>query len=151
MRALTLVACLALGLLSGCKETPEPSPNYREYAYVSNGGSNNVSVIDTESNRVVRTIDVGSNPNDMKLAADGRLFVACSNDNTIHVIDTNTLEVVERLSTTLTPFAPEGSTPDAIEIDNKRKLLYVANADNNSIAVIRIAVRGHSAQFSSTR
>jgi len=113
--------------------------------FVSNWASESVSVIDTGTNKVIRTLHVGMNPNDMKLAADGRLFVACSNDNTIHVIDTNTLEVVERLSTTLTPFAPEGSTPDAIEIDNKRKLLYVANADNNSIAVIRIAVRGHSA------
>src|SRR3984893_5122258 len=113
--------------------------------FVSNWASESVSVIDTGTNRVIRTLHVGMNPNDMKLSADGRLFVACSNDNTIHVIDTNTLEVVERLSTTLTPFAPEGSTPDAIEIDNKRKLLYVANADNNSIAVIRIAVRGHSA------
>src|SRR3984957_11739156 len=113
--------------------------------FVSNWSSDSVSVIDTESNKVIQTLHVGMNPNDMKLAADGRLFVACSNDNTIHVIDTNTLEVVERLSTTLTPFAPEGSTPDAIEIDNKRKLLYVANADNNSIAVIRIAARGHSA------
>jgi YVTN family beta-propeller protein len=113
--------------------------------FVSNWASESVSVIDTGTNKVIRTLHVGMNPNDMKLAADGRLFVACSNDNSIHVIDTNTLNVVERLSTTLTPFAPEGSTPDAIEIDNKRKLLYVANADNNSIAVIRIAVPGHSA------
>ena len=113
--------------------------------FVSNWASESVSVIDTETNKVIRTLHVGMNPNDMKLASDGRLFVVCSNDNTIHVIDTKTLEVVERLSTTLTPFAPEGSTPDAIEIDNKRKLLYVANADNNSIAVIRIAERGHSA------
>ena len=113
--------------------------------FVSNWASESVSVIDTDTNKVIRTLHVGMNPNDMKLSSDGRLFVACSNDNTIHVIDTKTLEVVERLSTTLTPLAPEGSTPDAIEIDNKRKLLYVANADNNSIAVIRIAERGHSA------
>jgi YVTN family beta-propeller protein len=115
------------------------------YLFVSNWASESVSVIDTETNKVVRTLHVGSNPNDMKLADDGRLFVACSNDNTIHVIDTKTLQVVERMSTTLTPLAPEGSTPDALEIDNQRKLLYVANADNNSIAVIRIAVRGRSA------
>jgi YVTN family beta-propeller protein len=113
--------------------------------FVSNWASESVSVIDTDTNKVIRTLHVGMNPNDMKLSSDGRLFVACSNDNTIHVIDTKTLDVVERLSTTLTPFAPEGSTPDAIEIDDKRKLLYVANADNNSIAVIRIAERGHSA------
>ena len=62
-----------------------------ERLFVSNWASNDVSVIDTERNRVIRSIDVGSNPNDMKLSNDGRLFVACSNDNTLHVIDTKTL------------------------------------------------------------
>ncbi|HEY4050652.1 MAG TPA: beta-propeller fold lactonase family protein [Acidobacteriaceae bacterium] len=112
--------------------------------FVSNWASESVSVIDTATNRVIRTLHVGMNPNDMKLSSDGRLFVACSNDNTIHVIDINSLQVIERLSTTLTPLAPEGSTPDSLEIDSARKLLYVANADNNSVAVIRITNRAHS-------
>jgi YVTN family beta-propeller protein len=113
--------------------------------FVSNWASESVSVIDTATNKVIRTLRVGMNPNDMKLSSDGRLFVVCSNDNTVHVIDTRTLQVIERLSTTLSPLAPEGSTPDAAVIDNTRKLLYVANADNNSITVIRIANRAHSA------
>jgi YVTN family beta-propeller protein len=112
--------------------------------FVSNWSSESVSVIDTATNKVIRTLRVGMNPNDMKNSDDGRLFIACSNDNTIHVIDTKSLQILERLSTTLTPLAPEGSTPDALLIDNKRKLLYVANADNNSIAVIRISNREHS-------
>ena len=113
--------------------------------FVSNWASESVSVIDTANNKVIRTLHVGINPNDMKLSSDGRLFVACSNDNTVHVIDTRKMEVIERLSTTLSPLAPEGSTPDALEIDNVRKLIYVANADNDSITVIRIANRAHSA------
>jgi YVTN family beta-propeller protein len=112
--------------------------------FVSNWASNNVSVIDTEENRVVRTIDVGANPNDMKLSNDGRLFVACSNDNTIHVIDTKTRRKIEVLSTTITQQSPEGSTPDALVIDQARHLLYVANADNNDIAVVNIADSKHS-------
>lgn len=112
--------------------------------FVSNWSSESVSVIDTATNKVIRVLHVGMNPNDMKLSADGRLFVACSNDNTVYVIDANKLQVIERLSTTLTPLAPEGSTPDALAIDNARKLLYVANADNNSIAVAHIENRAHS-------
>src|SRR6266702_1449988 len=112
--------------------------------FVSNWSSESVSVIDTASNKVIRTLHIGMNPNDMKISADGRLFIACSNDNTIHVIDTKSLQILERLSTILTPLAPEGSTPDALLLDNKRQLLYVANADNNSIAVIRISNREHS-------
>jgi YVTN family beta-propeller protein len=112
--------------------------------FVSNMSSGSVSVIDTASNKVIRTIAVGSNPNDMKLSADGRLFVACSNDNLVDVIDTRTLAVTERVSTTLTPRAPEGSTPDALAIDTARHLLYVANADNNSLAVVNIQTVGRS-------
>jgi YVTN family beta-propeller protein len=107
--------------------------------FVSNWASSSVSVIDTANNRVTGVIHVGLNPNDMKLASDGRLFVACSNDNTVYAIDTRRRRVIERVSTTLYPQAPEGSTPDALEIDATRKLLYVANADNNSIAVVRIS------------
>ena len=112
--------------------------------FVSNWASQSVSVIDTATNTVIRTLHVGMNPNDMKLAKDGRLFVACSNDNTVYAIDSRTLEVTERLSTTLTPLAPEGSTPDALAIDDERKLLYIANADNNSVAVVNIVNREHS-------
>jgi YVTN family beta-propeller protein len=112
--------------------------------FVSNWGSNSVSVIDTATNRVTAVLHVGANPNDMKMSADGRLFVACSNDNTVYVIDSKRRRVIERVSTTLYPQAPEGSTPDALEIDPVRKLLYVANADNNSLAVIRISNPEHS-------
>ena len=112
--------------------------------FVSNWGSESVSVIDTATNRVVRTLKVGINPNDMKLSTDGRLFVACSNDNTVYVIDTRSQQVTERLSTTLTPLAPEGSTPDSLALDDTHKILYVANADNNSVAVVRIGNRAQS-------
>ena len=112
--------------------------------FVSNWSSDSVSVIDTAVNQVIATIKVGDNPNDLKLADDGRLFVACANDNTVQVIDTKTLTVIEKLSTTLTPRAPEGSTPNALAIDEKRHLLYIANADNNSVAVAHIENRVHT-------
>lgn len=112
--------------------------------FVSNWASGTVSVIDTELNKVTATVRVGPNPNDMKLASDGRLFVACSNDDTVYVIDTKTRRVTERISTAIYPLAPEGSTPDALELDEKHGLMYVANADNNSVSVIQIATPGHS-------
>jgi YVTN family beta-propeller protein len=115
------------------------------HLFVSNWASESVSVIDTNTNTVIGSIHVGLNPNAMTMSSDERLFVACSNDNTVYVIDTRSLQVLERILTTLTPLAPEGSTPDALVIDDTRKLLYIANADNNSIAVVRIANRIHSA------
>ena len=112
--------------------------------YVSNWSSRSVSVIDTAANRTVGTIPVGANPNDMALGPDGRLYVACSGDNTVHVIDTRTGVVIEKISTTLHPRAPEGATPNALALDAKRGLLYVANADNNDVAVIDVRKAGRS-------
>ncbi|MDB5442411.1 MAG: hypothetical protein JWP73_787 [Phenylobacterium sp.] len=112
--------------------------------YVSNWSSRSVSVIDTATNQLVATVAVGANPNDLVLGADGRLFVACSGDNSVYVIDTRSNAVTERISTTLHPRAPEGSTPDALALDRTRGLLYVANADNNDVAVIDVRKPGRS-------
>ncbi len=62
------------------------------HLYVSNWGSRSVSIIDTKRGRKIRDVEVGVRPNDMVLARDGRLFVACSGDNTVHVIPTQTVE-----------------------------------------------------------
>lgn len=112
--------------------------------YASNWGSGSVSVIDTSSFQVTATIPAGGNPNDMVLSEDGRLFVACANDNTVTVIDTRTRQPIEKISTALFPRAPEGTTPNALTLDRENQMLFVANADNNDVAVVRVAERGHS-------
>jgi YVTN family beta-propeller protein len=112
--------------------------------YVSNWASDSVSVIDTTARKVVTTIAVGDNPNDMELSADGRLYVACSNDNTVWVIDTKRRQAIEKINTALFPRAPEGSTPNALALDRKNNILFVANADNNNVAVINVEEAGES-------
>jgi YVTN family beta-propeller protein len=112
--------------------------------YVSNWASQSLSVIDTEALQVIGSIAVGANPNALEMAPDGRLYVACANDNSVLVVDTKVRRVVERISTTLTPHSPEGSTPNAMVLDAARKLLYVANADNNDVAVISVKERERS-------
>jgi YVTN family beta-propeller protein len=129
------------------------------HLYVSNWGSRSVSIIDTNKKRKVRDVAVGVRPNDMVLSPDSRIFVACSGDNTVHVIPTATLETPpldpnprrrpseaarEILATSLYPSSPEGSTPDAVAIAPDGKTLYVANADNNDVMVVDIARPGES-------
>ena len=112
--------------------------------FVSNGASKSVSVIDTRSNRVTGVIAVGANPNDIKLSPDGRLFVVCSNDNTIPLSMSRSGPRSSASQLRLLRKLLEGSTADALELDPARKLLLVANADNNAIGVIHIADLHHS-------
>jgi len=112
--------------------------------FASNWGSDSVSVIDVATLRVTATVPVGDNPNDMVLSKDGRLFVACANDNTVVVVDARKRQVIEKIATALYPRAPEGSTPNALALDRAKGMLFVANADNNDVAVIRVANPGHS-------
>jgi hypothetical protein len=85
--------------------------------------------------------------------------VACSGDNTVHVIQTRAVETQEEgasptrrppertreiISTALYPESPEGSTPDALAISPDGKTLFVANADNNDVVVVDISNAGVS-------
>ena len=60
------------------------------------------------------------------------------------MIDTRRGLVTESIVTSLFPKAPEGSTPDALAVAPDGDTLYVANADNNCIAVIDISAPDRS-------
>ena len=126
----------------------------QRHLYVSNWGGRSVTVVDTENGRRIRDLTVGIRPNDMAVSPDGRLFVACSGDNTVHVLQTRALEkkgedadssrrlwdgTREIISTSLYPQSPEGSTPDAVAVSPDGKTLFVANADNNAVMVVDIS------------
>jgi YVTN family beta-propeller protein len=126
----------------------------QQHLYVSNWGSRSVSIVDTKKNRRVRDLTVGLRPNDMTVAPDGRLFVACGGDNTVHVIQTKVVETPgeapsparrlwegtrEVISTSLYPQSPEGSTPDGVAVSPDGRTLFVANADNNCVMVVDIS------------
>jgi YVTN family beta-propeller protein len=113
--------------------------------FVSDWAGRQVLVIDPAELRVVRKIPVGEHPNQMALHKDGRLFVACASSNAVSVIDTKRGHVVETISTALFPKAPEGSTPDALALSPDGETLYVANADNNCVAVIDVETPRKSA------
>src|ERR1039458_4015210 len=59
-----LAAVLLALPLAGCRphDFPQYPPNYREYAYVTNGGSNTVTVLDVVNVRLDRELPVGQNP-----------------------------------------------------------------------------------------
>ena len=112
--------------------------------YVSNWGSNSISVIDTAKSKVVATMPTGGNPNDMELGADGRLYVSNGNENTVTVIDTKKRQPIETINVGPTARAPQGSTPNGLVLDRRNNMLFVANADNNSVAAVSVKEPGKS-------
>ena len=112
--------------------------------YVSNWGSANVAVINVAAAKVVATIPTGSNPNALALGADSRLYVSNGNENTVTVIDTKKRQPIETIHVGPTARAPQGSTPNALALDSRNNMLFVANADNNCIAVVNVHEAGES-------
>ncbi|MBI1746379.1 MAG: bifunctional YncE family protein/alkaline phosphatase family protein [Acidobacteria bacterium] len=105
-----------------------------ETGIVNNG---TVSVLDTESQTVVGSIEVGLHPSAMAMSPYGeKLYVANANSDTISVINTATDQVERTIDVRLFVTAPLGSAPNALAITADGKTLYVANAANNAVAVV---------------
>src|SRR4030095_3323754 len=77
------IALLSLAMLGGAASAAaEPM------VYVSNERSNNVTVIDAASDKVVATIPVGNRPRGIGVSPDGKtIYVALGHDNAIAVVD----------------------------------------------------------------
>src|SRR5256885_12842706 len=121
-----------VGLLSGLALSATPAHAF--IAYVSNEKSNSVSVIDTESWTVTKTIKVGQRPRGIEFTRDGKfVMVAVGDDDTIQMIDAKSQAVVDTL--------PSGPDPELFTHDAAGKTLYVANENDNTDTVIGLANR----------
>ncbi len=97
-----------------------------------------VLVLDAKTGADLARWPVGQHPNEMLLAPDGRLYVAEANLNSVSVIDTATGRVTETLSASLFPNSPPGSMPNSLALSPDGELLFVANANNNNVAVFDV-------------
>jgi YVTN family beta-propeller protein/uncharacterized repeat protein (TIGR03803 family) len=105
-------------------------------AYITNSGSNNVSVIDTATNTVTATIPVGvgTNPAGVAVSPDGsKVYVANTHSNNVSVIATATNTVTATIVVGADPLGVAG-TPDGSKV-------YVANTNSggNSVSVLATA------------
>jgi YVTN family beta-propeller protein len=120
------------------------SPDKKEL-YISCWGCDKLYVFNTASKIFTNKINIGDNPNDICLTNNGKyLFVANSNDNSVSVIEVPSKKVIETLTTSLYPNAPEGSTTNGLALSPDEKTLYIANADNNCLAVFDVSAPGNS-------
>ena len=130
---LAVAITLALLLLpaTGCRRLrfPDVPPGYREFAYVSNGKSNTVSVLDLVYLRQDRTLQVGNQPTG--IAANPKL-------NEIYVVNTlsGTVSVIDAEANRVVAAIPVHKLPYLIDVDAAGHRAYVANSGSNSVSVI---------------
>lgn len=117
----------------------------KKQLYVSLWGANAVSVYDIQKKSIVGNISVGSHPNEMIRSKNGHyLFVANANDNSVSVIDCIKQKPVEGINAALYPTHLTGSTTNSLTLSPDEKTLYIANADNNCLAVFDVSIPGKS-------
>lgn len=120
------------------------SPDKKEL-YISCWGCDKLIVFNTKTRTIASRISVGDNPNDICLTKNGKyLFVANSNDNSVSVIDVRLKKVIETLTSSLYPNAPQGSTTNGVALSPDEKTLYIANADNNCLTLFDVSKPGKS-------
>jgi len=112
--------------------------------FVSLWGGAKVLRLDPKTLAIRDAIPVGEHPNALVEGPDGRLYVACANTNAVWVIDQAAGKPVEQISVALFPDAPPGATPNAVAISPDGTRLAVANADNNTIALVDISAKSRS-------
>jgi YVTN family beta-propeller protein len=131
---LPLAALIMLGAM-GCRQRDAgDAAKYREYAYISNGGSNAVTVLDLVNMRQDRVIAVGSNPSGLAVnPRRNEVYVVNSGSGTVTVINAETNTVAATI--------PVKRGPYFIDVDAQGDRAYVANSGSNNVSVLDLALR----------
>ncbi len=117
----------------------------KKQLYISVWGDKKVAVFNIAEKKFTTSIDVGDHPNELCLSKNGNyLFVANANDNSVSVINTKQQKVIETLTASLYPDAPQGSATNGLALSTDEKMLFIANADNNCLAVFDVSQPGNS-------
>ncbi|MBW8748784.1 MAG: beta-propeller fold lactonase family protein [Acidobacteria bacterium] len=125
-----------LVLLAGCRRGafPEYPANYREFAYVTNGAANTVTVLDLVYLRQDKVLQVGQSPSGIAVnPVRNEVYVANAGSGTITVINTE----LNRIEATIG--VQRGPYSIAVSHDGKRA--YTANSGSNSVSVIDLDTR----------
>jgi YVTN family beta-propeller protein len=130
--------------LEGCRphNFPQYPANYREYAYVTNGGSGTVSVYDVVNVRLDRELAVGPNP---------VAVIASPTRNEIYAVNSGSgtapgsVSVINAENNTVVATIPVRRQPVALALDQEGVKAYVANLASNSVSVLDLNARREEA------
>lgn len=131
---------------AGCRphDFPQYPPNYREYVYVTNGGSDTVTVLDVVNVRVDRELPVGHSP----------VAVAASpTRNEIYVVNSGaapangSLSVIDAEHNAVVATIPLHRQPLSIDLKADGTIAFIANSGSNSVSVVDLIARREIAQI----
>lgn len=102
--------------------------------FTFNGGSNNSTVIDANTNKVIGTISLDGKPEFPATNGNGKIYVNIEDKSMINVINTATLKVEQHW-----PIAP-GEEPSGLALDNQTHRLF--SVCSNKLMVVTDAESG---------
>jgi YVTN family beta-propeller protein len=127
---------LAPLLLTACthKNFPDYPATYREFAYISNGAANTVTVLDLVYLRQDRVLQVGRQPSG--LAANPLR-------NEVYAVNTlsNSVSVIDAASNTVAASIPVHRSPFFIAVAPDGRRAYVPNSASNTVSVLDLDAR----------
>ena len=112
--------------------------------FVTNEKSNSVSVVDTNTDQVVKTITVGKTPHAISITPNRRFaYTGNRGDNTISVIDLESMNVVKNISLPHTIMNLEVSPDGRYVSANSRTSLRISFIDTVSNTIAKTIEVGH--------
>ena len=118
-------------LTAACRhhDFPQYTSDYREFAYVTDGGSNTVTVLDVVNLRRDRELSVGRNPTGVAISRTrNEVYVVNSADGNVSVIDAQKNAVAATI--------PVHRRPYFIDVSTDGHRGYVANSGSNNVSVL---------------
>ena len=117
----------------------------KDILYISLWEANKVVFFSTNQQQITDSVSTQYSPNELLLNKKGDyLFVANGGDNSVSIINTQTKKVVEVISSAVHPTKLTGSTTNGLALSDDEHTLYIANADNNCLAVFNVSNIGES-------
>jgi YVTN family beta-propeller protein len=126
--------------LTGCRphDFPQYPANYREYAYVTNGGSGTVSIYDVVNVRLDRELAVGQNPVAVTVSPTrNEVYVVNSGSGS----GPGSVSVINAENNSVAATIQVHKRPVAIALDPEGAKAYVANLAANSVSVLDLKER----------
>lgn len=148
LRQLAVAVTLALILAAtGCSRHGFPAvpEGYREFAYITNGGSNTVTVLDLVYMRLDRTLQVGQNPSGIAVNPRRNEVYAV---NTQPESPSGSVSIIDAATNRIVATIPVHRLPYFIAVSPDGHRAYVPNSGSNSISVLDLDRRREIATVS---